>query len=136
MCLALEVAQSNLDLTETMMRDHDDAMDCRNLEDLLRLQIYIFSSLKRADQGQREKIYAGNRAYDPKESETLDEAYLRLHKIFRTMDSWVENTRKKGFNIDHLDEYHECRDELADVVDNRSWLDIAAKSRSSFDEDK
>lgn len=100
----------------SVIRDHHDAMECRDCEDFLERGIHAFESLIRADQFFRLAVAEGSLEYDP----VIEDA---LEKLFRVwLDpcdrayKWVDSLHQRGLEIDNLDTFKRCETEVRAIV--------------------
>lgn len=121
------------DESSQVIREHVEAMACRDCEDFLRLGISAYHWLNRAEDILRESIYAGERQDDPGLSDALDTLYSTWLSPAEVAKDWIEKLSDMDYMPDNRDEFYDTCDKVAAIVEQRAWSSVAADSRKLTD---
>lgn len=99
------------------MRQHRQAMDCRDCESFLQLGIDAFDWIVRADQVLRGAMYQGFEGFDHNEAEDAIRALCRswLAPCTRA-NEWAVVQNQRDFRVDNLDRFRQCCAEMQAIV--------------------
>jgi hypothetical protein len=102
---------------EGRLREHHEAMECRDCEDFLQLGIDAFDWIVRADQLIREAAYRNVAGLDYAQAEravrTLCEAWLKPCKQAQAI---IAGQTERGFCIENLARFRKCCEEMQAIV--------------------
>lgn len=125
--LVLRIARSRVkDYTDEsdLMKQHHQAMDCRDCEAFLQLGIDAFTWLIRADRDIR------SAAFDKKIEwgEQFDEAFEALFRSWLEpcgfADDWIKVQLQRGSSVDNLAKFRECCEQVEAIVESFQETDL------------
>jgi len=114
--------------SDQVMRAHEEAMDCRDCEDFLKMGIEAFRWIERAHNNIYQSIYDGDTVFDHE----LDESLTKLYESWLTpcahAEKWIAVQVSRGYYPDNLTEFRTCQENARDILEQRS---LAEKGRSA-----
>ena len=99
-----------------LMAAHREAIDCLDCEAFLQLGIDAFAWIMRADQALRVAAADGKIEYDDKLEDGLRALCRAWLKPCPCAQQWIEQQQQRGYNLDNLDPFRNCRDEMRAIV--------------------
>jgi len=101
-----------------LMDRHAEAMDCWNCEAFLQMGIDAFHWLMRADRTARMAIYRGEKEHDPAFENSLNQLCAGWLTVSHFAEQWIEKQLTLGYEIDNLEEFRDCVDEMKAIVES------------------
>jgi hypothetical protein len=107
----LELAKKRVerfkDVSDELMRDHLDAMQCLDCQDALEKGVHAFEAIRRADDVLREAAGEGIPV-----SEQLIAFVESLYELWLTpcelVEQWIRELEARGYRPDNLDKFREA----------------------------
>lgn len=131
--LTFEIAHRHVhafaDQSSEVMRDHADAMNCRNCEEFLRAGIDACKWLKLTEETIREGAYLGIREITTDIRDALDSLYESWLEPCTYAEEWISSLEERGYKPDNLVEFRNAREEVRDIVERRDWQRRATTAR-------
>ncbi len=131
--VALKAAQEQVDFyssqTSELLSRHDEAMECRDCEDLLELGIGAFKWISRAEESWRSKIYDGEAAFDSETDKALTTLYEAWLRSYECAEQNIGAQIQRGYYPDNLDKFRACCEEVRDIVEQRALAEAARQTR-------
>jgi len=101
---------------DKVVKDHHEAMDCRNCEEYLCAGIESYHWIMRADESIHSALYDGEIEADSEAFTKLQELLLMWLDACRATKVWAEENVTKGYDVDNLDEFRVCLKEVEAIV--------------------
>ncbi len=98
-----------------VIQRHNEAMDCRNWEDVIHMAIDAFEWTLRADQSYRVSIYQGEEEDIAIERE-IEGLFYRWMEVSARLEPHIQRQIEGGFKLDRLAEYRRCVTEIVAIV--------------------
>jgi len=117
------------DRTEQLLKDHEEAMECRDCEDFLRLGIEAFQWLRKAHQNIQDDVYQGRSVYDAHVEHAITKLYQRWLKPYNTAERWMKNLKDQGFELDKAVDFARCCHEASAILEERLMAEAAGRAR-------
>ena len=117
--LSYRVACRHVDLfadESELMKQHFEAMECRDCEDFLQLGIDAFRWLVRADEIIRSNVYQQKADYDPELDQALETLFVRWLEPSEFANEWIASLLSREFTPDNLDQFRKCEEEVAAIA--------------------
>ncbi|MBA3485105.1 MAG: hypothetical protein H0T51_25190 [Pirellulales bacterium] len=102
--------------TDDVMKDHHEAMDCRNCEAFIQLGINAYNWLMRADCAYRQAVYDDPSCYDAAFDAVIHESLKQWLGESQRAEKWVAVQVKRGFGIDGLQEFRNICSEVRSIL--------------------
>jgi hypothetical protein len=119
MGVALRAARQHVvnftDESEIVIKNHLEAMECRDCEDILQLGIDAFHWLNRADEYIRGAVYNGME-YDADSDEAIRELFKCWLRPCDPVNKWIDTQIQRGYHPENLDEFRKCEKEVRSIV--------------------
>lgn len=115
--------------TEQLLKDHQEAMECRDCEDFLRLGIEAFQWLQKAHQNIQDDVYHGRSVYDEHVERAVTKLYQRWLKPYDTAQRWMKSLRDQGFELDNAVDFARCCHEASSILEERLMAEAARRAR-------
>ncbi len=103
-----------------LMKQHYEAMDCRDCETFLQLGIEAYDWLIRADIAIRKSIASGQADYDPEIERGLETLFREWLNPCDKVEQWIAVQHGRDYTVDNLDEFRKCREEVVAIVESLS----------------
>lgn len=98
-----------------ILRNHREAIECRDCEAVLQLGIDAFAWLIRADECIRGAVFSGME-YDPQADEVIRELFRGWLRPCEPANQWIDALLGKGYHPDNLEEFRRCEREVRSIV--------------------
>jgi hypothetical protein len=113
-----EIARGQLAEYDRILADHAEAEDCETCESYLELGVQVFHWIIKADQEYRRELYQDSSTHNEAVEQELESLIRRWHARSQSMLSWAQRHLSRGFQLAHLDEFRQCAEEAAAIVDS------------------
>ena len=131
--LALSLARIRVhayaDASGELMKQHAEAMECRDCEDFLKMGIEAYQWLQRAEDTMREADYAGIFEFTRETRETLDTLYVAWLKPCEFAEKWIASLNNRSYFPDNLSKFRDACERAQESVQNRDWQNRATNTR-------
>lgn len=87
--------------------DHVDAMECLDLEQLLRVGIWLYDLLHETDKRWRTALAEGKAQYDPKVDKAFDEVFDMWLEPCALVDARIKKCESKKYRVEGAREFRE-----------------------------
>jgi hypothetical protein len=94
--------------SESWKPEHDEAMACRNLEDVIRLGISIFRGVQRVDQEWSEEVRSGAKSFNKDEAKEVADWYEWWYRPCPKVLGDIAGFEQRGYTVDGATEFREC----------------------------
>jgi hypothetical protein len=101
---------------EAWKKDHDEAMECQDLEDMLGLGIALYHMIRRGDEAWSKKVQAGTVAFDADRAKTIHGAYEWWMIPCDTLLATVQKM-EVAFQVEHAEEFRRCVRRVRHLLD-------------------
>lgn len=119
MGVALRAARQHVasftDESEIVIKNHLEAMECRDCEDVLQLGIDAFGWLARADECIRGAVFRGM-DYDADADDVIRELFKGWLRPCDPVNKWIDTQIQRGYHPENLDEFRKCEKEIRAIV--------------------
>lgn len=112
------IARGQLAEYDRILADHAEAEDCGTCESYLELGVQVFHWIIKADQDYRRELYQSQAAHSEAVERELETLMRRWHSRCQSMLAWADRQVARGFQVAHLDEFRQCTDEAAAIVES------------------
>ena len=116
---------------DDLMRDHAQAMECRDCEEHLQQGIDAYKWLRRAEETLREADYEGILTFSKDLEMAIDTLYKAWLGPAEHAERWIKALRQKGYTPDNLNDFREICEDVKEIVGGREWGSKATKARAS-----
>ena len=123
------------DRTERLLKDHKEAMECRDCEDFLRLGIEAFRWLQKAHQSIQDDVYHGRSVYDDAFEHAITKLYQLWLKPYNTAQRWMKSLQGHGFELDKADHFARCCHEASAILEERLMAEAVRRARFQNSDD-
>jgi hypothetical protein len=120
---------------ERLLKDHEEAMECRDCEDFLRLGIEAFQWLQKAHHSIQDDVYHGRSVYDAHVEHAITKLYQRWLKPCNTAQRWMKGLQDQGFELDNAIDFANCCDVASAILEERRMAEAARRARSQSSAD-
>jgi hypothetical protein len=90
---------------EAWQRDHDAAMTCREVEDLIQLGLGLFHMIRLGDHLWSKKVQSGASQFDPARAQHIHNEYVRWLNPTEDLLGLIGDMEKKLFEVDNADQF-------------------------------
>lgn len=97
-------------------RLHEQAMECRDCEDVLRIGIEAFEWLNRADETVRGDVIRGLVSHDPQDDQRLGSLFRRWLASCEKVNHWIHQLQSRGFEVENVEDFCRCETEARAMV--------------------
>lgn len=132
---AREQVQLFTDQSRELLAEHCMAMECRDCEDFLQLGIDAFRWIQRAYDHMRQCVYDKKVAFSQEAENAVTDLYASWLLPCNHAQKWAQIQLDRGYYPDNLDEFRQCREEVEDILEQRSLLSMGRRARLTSDED-
>ena len=98
-----------------IIKIHQEAMECRDCEDVLQLGIDAFTWLTRADECIRRAVFEGVE-YDADTDAAIRELFQGWLRPCDAANQWIDGLLRKGYHPHNLDAFRTCEREVRSIV--------------------
>jgi len=121
-------ARESIDLYETRTetyaerwkKEHDEAMECINLEELIAFGITIFDLINRLDEIWRRKVHENRIPYNPDVDAAIETLYAKWMGPFDRVMAQVNKFRQAGYNVAGEQEFISAHREVKGILTSAS----------------
>ena len=121
--------------SEQLLKDHQEAMECRDCEDFLRLGIEAFQWLQKAHQSIQDDVYHGRSIFDAHVEHAITKLYQRWLKPYSTAERWMKGLQGQGFELDNAVDFARCCQEASAILEERRMAEAARHARLAHSDD-
>jgi hypothetical protein len=135
--LAYKMARQHVDSFEqesALMREHQEAMDCRDCEAFLKIGIDAYRWLVFADEQIRRAVYRGDADVDHRLHEAVEQLFIAWLRPCQLAEEWIGLQEKRGFEVDNLGDFRRCEEECRAIVKSLSDDELTDSVRKLRDE--
>jgi hypothetical protein len=104
------------DAPRSWKRDHDAALQCRDLEDTLAVGNWLFGALSRIDDGWHGEVFEGRIPYDPEEEAQIRSFYRGWLKPCEQMLTKIAEFEAQGFEVSGASEFRRNCSEVKGIL--------------------
>ncbi len=120
---------------EQFLKDHKEAMECRDCEDFLRLGIEAFQWLQKAHRNIQDDVYQGRSVFDEHVEHSITKLYQRRLKPYSTAQRWMNRLQDQGFELDNAIEFVRSCQEASAILEERLLAEAARRARIQSSDD-
>jgi hypothetical protein len=102
---------------ETWKRDHATAMECHDLEALLRLGISAHGNLVAEFRAWAADVIAGTANYDAARHAAVADELRTWLGLVPEVSAWIDGCRRAGYAVEHVAEFERCRSAAVRMLD-------------------
>lgn len=99
-----------------LMREHVQAMDCRDCEAYLQIGIDAFEWLIRADENFRAIVFSEKAEYDPRIDQAIQSLFRAWLPPCEFANQWIDSQLQSGYHPDNLAKFRECERQVRSIV--------------------
>ncbi|MBW3538844.1 MAG: hypothetical protein KY476_01100 [Planctomycetes bacterium] len=112
-----------------LMRQHAEAVECRDCEEFLQAGIDTFRFLRTAEELLREADWRGLHPMTPETREALHFLYAAWVEPCEDTKCWIRILSERGFKPDNADEFNRVSDEAHELLERSDWQRRATHAR-------
>lgn len=101
---------------EGWKKDHDEAIDCYDLEDFLGTGVRVAEGLAIMDEQYRARVFAGKAEFDPKYNELFMETYRFLTDAYQEFLGTIERFEKQFGKVKNAEEFRSRLREMQGIL--------------------
>lgn len=132
--VALRLAQlcvhEYADECRDVLKDHAEAMNCRDCEEFLQKGINAFKFLRYAEEVMRQADYRGIESFTEELRETVGKLYGAWSGPCEMAEKWITALDKEGYVPDNLKAFREACDQVQEIVEQQEWRGRSAHARN------
>jgi hypothetical protein len=98
---------------EQLQRAHEDAMACRDLEDVLAFGSFLFDHLVKLDEAWRGEVFSRLRPFVADEAKTMRVQFEQWHQACTNLEPAVRQFETRGFDVTGATEFRRNCAEVA-----------------------
>jgi hypothetical protein len=102
--------------SESCMLDHEDAVRCRDFEELLAIGIALCDLVHRLDEEWRRQVRSGNLQYDPAADSAIQSLYELWFRPCDKLRATLQQLEDRGFTIEGAREFRQRCDEVRGIL--------------------
>ena len=111
-----------------MLRDHAEAMECRDCEDCLRLGLQAFEWIRTAHAHFQADVLSGDAAFDDNFEQVITGLYATWLAVSEVVEPWVAKLENRGYTVEAAGKLRECCQEARDAIEERSLAHAARRA--------
>jgi hypothetical protein len=115
--------------SDVLMRQHAEAMECRDCEVFLQRGIDANKWLRCAEESMREADKEGIFTFSQEIQDTLDALYLAWINPCEFAERWIQSLAERGYQPENRDDFRRACEETKDLLERRDWQKKAANAR-------
>jgi hypothetical protein len=101
---------------ESWKQDHDEAMRCRDLEDVIAVGVSTFHLLRRIEQAWRDRVFRGTEAFAPEDDAGYREGYRLWLQTTESLLAQASSLAERFGTVSGAEELQECVRQARDLL--------------------